>query len=282
MRINKHFNNIVQDSFKDKRRPTKISLSYNKREIKQIVARAFGNEVSPGSAERKVWYNIKRPRNIIKIHRLSQALIKNYEYVYFITTTTNQSRTGLSDGALLRVTTTALRNQGLTYIGTVERQNKGQGGKFRQPTEDLHFHFIVGSNTPLYQSRDDLRYFCIQQIQGFARIYECSPHPSLFDIKQIRHESSKKIISYITKYITKQESHCNPLFKCRTLFYSQILAVFYKKIAHRFERQIDEQKLLEFGVELQVKQKKEFATVYDFSKEAWLLAGKFNRKEVKS
>jgi len=224
-----------------------------------------------GGYQRKTWYTKKTSRTALQAHRIALAILDRNKFFYFITVTTLQHETQKSDTELLRVFARYCKFHGFDYLATVERQTELFGNR-SEPTQDIHFHAIIGSKKRLYNRRkkgvSNTKWkFCFSSIFRLIQGFDIGYHPSVFDCRQIR--VPQEIVSYIVKYAGKQGNKLCSLYQCRTLFYKKILAKHYRKIAHLYERKVNRADIYKSGTNLVLKKKGNFHNVYEFDKKLW-------------
>jgi len=184
------------------------------------------NKKTPGEAGKeraKAWYIRKSPQ---AVNRFITKIKKFYEQTKFqptlkiwVTITTSQHKTGLTDKDLLYKFRLYWQHKKLPYLLTVERQRN---------TGDLHFHLL----TSVRKTFDFTK-----EVSRLAKLFQVKPHPSVFDARHIK--DIKGIQIYISKYIRKSlppiellekwyndnpENYSPPyssLFFCRTFTGSQ-------------------------------------------------------------
>jgi len=177
---------------------------------------------------RKRWYNKKTHRG----KKIVKTLI-NYMYhenkkkfnpknFFFITLTTKQHESGMSDKYLYNRVGRWLRNQKVPYVCTVERQRN---------TGDLHFHILL-------LNRPEVRYCIRAEIRYFAKRFKINPHPAIFDVKRIPPSNVAQIVGYVNKYVGKQSESYSSIFQCRTFSVAKRLRNSFKRNAQYYVRTI--------------------------------------------
>jgi len=215
----------------------------------------------------KKWYNKKSLRTAKKIKTLINFMHYENERkqqkdeLFFITVTTKQHESGLSDKELNAAIGRWLKGRNFTdYVCVLERQTGGTGGKFGQPTEDIHYHIVLqySEGTKLFDFKHELG--------RLSKLFRIPAHPALLDVKRIR--NIQQVVGYIRKYVTKDNKKCSSLFLCRTLLVSKRLNKRYKNLASDYVTRLSK----ETGVMIFLKQhklellhKKDFFACYKYS-----------------
>lgn len=208
---------------------------------------------------RKRWYNRKTPRGAKVVKTMINFLYetkKEKEYLYFITITTVQHRSGKTDKELFGRVGVWLKNRQLHYVCTVERQ---------RDTEDLHFHIIIRAS-----SKFDIRY----ELGRLSKLLSVQNHPALFDVKRI--DNLQRVVGYINKYITKNGTKYSSVFRCRTFSVAKRTRASYKAMAHRFVCRIEPGECVDFILNvkypLKYQHNTDFFVSYKYAPYIWLAA----------
>lgn len=160
---------------------------------------------------------VKSTRANKKIKRLTNFMYetKGDKRFYFVTVTTQQHKSGLSDLELYRAFGLWLKRQkGSQYVCICERQ---------KTTRDLHFHVLLCTD-----KRKPWSY--AKEIRYLADKFNAIPHPALFDVKEVRERGA--VGAYLRKYFTKGAN--TDIFGCRTFSYSLSLARDFREQADKF------------------------------------------------
>jgi len=168
---------------------------------------------------RKLWYNKKTLRGAKKIKTLINFMYyekTEQQDLFFITVTTCQHKSGISDYECNRRIGLWLKNRGVEYVCVLERQHN---------TEDIHYHIILLDDK---RARFDIG----DEIRKLARLFEVEPHPALFDVKRIK--SITRIVGYIRKYVTKDNGKYSSIYRCRTYTVSRKLGARYKQNINKY------------------------------------------------
>lgn len=269
---------------------------------KPLQSKEDGCTICGGALKaRRRWYNrrsyrgVKRVRTIINYMAVEQfedparAKKKASKQVWFVTVTTKQHETHLSDKQCYAAVGDWLRRRfTMGYACVVERQSKANScitirypcGDYTavQPTDDIHFHaaVLVKARMP----KNKYRKWISRNLRHLAAALNIAVHPAVLKVEPVTQHW--QVAAYLNKYVTKQKGEngdgtwqdgsCSPIFTSRTMSVSEKLTSRYRERADEFVRVLDrEGELAELSrrVQLLTKFNSSFCEAYHYSDYLW-------------
>jgi len=184
---------------------------------------------------RKRWYNRKTPRAAKIIKTMINFMYyekKQEQEIFFVTITTCQHKSGMSDKELYARIRLWFKNRKQSdYVIVLERQ---------KDTQDIHYHCVI-----LFDKGE--RYSFRRELEYLGKLLRVQPHPALLDVKRVF--DIKTVVGYINKYVTKENGKYCSLFTCRTFSVSKRLRRRYKELADKYVVRVDPRRTIEFIIE---------------------------------
>lgn len=203
------------------------------------------------------WYYRSSPSHLRRARHYAAAMLyaakeKNLN-MFFITLTTQQSSTGMTDLDLAYSLRKYLKHKSLHgYLFVAERQ---------KDTEDIHFHGFIITDVTRYSIEDELIRWC--------QLCNVAPHPAMYDIKRIHVNEGSKVVSYLSKYVGKASKHIDrsEIFACRPFFCSRNISRYYREYSNRIfvSATVDDSGLEYLMSGLRVLREFDYARLYEYS-----------------
>jgi hypothetical protein len=233
----------------------------------------------------KNYRTIKKQKQLINLFYEERDKTKNF---YWVTITTMQSQTGLTDSDIWYRIKLYLQHRKMDYICTAERQRE---------TTDIHFHIIC---------QHAKNFNISNEVNRLSELFGVFPHPALYDVKKVTNVN--KLSKYITKYVSKPcptwrslqksfDESCklehvhtkkckkfkppySSLFEGRSFSYSGHLGKLYKEKHSQFCLSVPLRLIEDYKEKFQLLRRTDFFTTYQYTVNIWNLSNIYKSEHL--